>query len=175
MTTDRAALVARIPRWELLPEQPWMQRSARGEYVKLADVLSLLTAEPERPTPPTMADAAEMLWVVLANVSGGDWTKQSAEWQEAAARWRDNYYAALKGAEPERPETPLGGICWCRKNPCVCDYHDNHCERELTSHGYTPCRCDERAGAEPKKLVWGTHPDRVEMGPEWPEPTAEEK
>jgi hypothetical protein len=44
-----------------------------------------------------MADAAEMLWVVLANVSGGDWTQQSAEWQDAAARWRDNYFAALKG------------------------------------------------------------------------------
>jgi hypothetical protein len=42
-----------------------------------------------------MADAAEMLWVVLANVSGGDWTQQSAEWQDAAARWRDNYFAAL--------------------------------------------------------------------------------
>jgi hypothetical protein len=48
------------------------------------------------PPPPSvaMADAAEMLWVVLANVSGGDWTKQSADWQEAAARWRDNYFAA---------------------------------------------------------------------------------
>ena len=42
-----------------------------------------------------MADAAEMLWVVLANVSEGDWTKQTAEWQEAAARWRDLYFAAL--------------------------------------------------------------------------------
>ena len=38
-----------------------------------------------------LKDAAEMLWVVLANVSGGDWTKQTQEWQEAAARWRDNY------------------------------------------------------------------------------------
>jgi hypothetical protein len=41
-------------------------------------------------------DAAEMLWVVLANVSGGDWKKQTPEWQEAAARWRDNYFAAVK-------------------------------------------------------------------------------
>jgi hypothetical protein len=24
------------------------------------------------------------------------------------------------------------------------DNHDRECERELTSHGYTPCRCDER-------------------------------
>jgi hypothetical protein len=47
---------------------------------------------------PTMADAAEMLWVVLANVSGGDWTKQTQEWQEAAARWRDNYFAAVANA-----------------------------------------------------------------------------
>jgi hypothetical protein len=48
----------------------------------------------EHKCPPTMADAAEMLWVVLANVSGGDWTQQSAEWQDAAARWRDHYFAA---------------------------------------------------------------------------------
>jgi hypothetical protein len=41
-------------------------------------------------------DAAEMLWVVLANVSGGDWTKQSKEWQEAARKWRDNYFEVLK-------------------------------------------------------------------------------
>lgn len=43
-----------------------------------------------------LADAGEMLWIVLANVSGGDWTKQTPEWQEAAARWRDNYHAVLK-------------------------------------------------------------------------------
>jgi len=42
-----------------------------------------------------MADAAEMLWTVVANVSGGCWTLQSVEWQEAAARWRDYYFAAL--------------------------------------------------------------------------------
>ena len=43
--------------------------------------------------------AAEMLWAVLANVSGGDWTKQTEEWQEAAARWRDNYFEALSTQE----------------------------------------------------------------------------
>lgn len=46
------------------------------------------------PTAPSMADAAEMLWIVLANVSGGDWTQQSEEWQKAAARWRDYYFKA---------------------------------------------------------------------------------
>lgn len=40
-------------------------------------------------------DAAEYLWVVLANVSEGDWTKQSKEWQKAAARARDGYFNSL--------------------------------------------------------------------------------
>lgn len=47
-----------------------------------------------------LADAAEMLWIVLANVSDGDWTKQRPEWQEAAARWRDNYFNALRAHSP---------------------------------------------------------------------------
>lgn len=45
--------------------------------------------------------AAEMLWIVLANVSGGDWTKQTEEWQVAARRWADNFHkvAAELGAK----------------------------------------------------------------------------
>lgn len=40
-------------------------------------------------------------WGVIANVSGGDWTQQSAEWQEAASRWRDLCFHAhaLAGRE----------------------------------------------------------------------------
>ena len=49
-----------------------------------------------------MADAAEMLWIVVANVSEGDWTKQTKEWQEAAARWRDYYFAACKASEEHK-------------------------------------------------------------------------
>jgi hypothetical protein len=43
-----------------------------------------------------MCDAAEMLWTVVANAGGGDWDKESKDWQEAAARWRDNYFAVLE-------------------------------------------------------------------------------
>jgi len=39
----------------------------------------------------------------------------------------------------------LTGVCYCRKNPCICFRHDAQCESELTSHGHTPCRCEERA------------------------------
>jgi hypothetical protein len=53
--------------------------------------------------PPNLADAAEMLWTVVANVSGSDWTQQSAEWQEAAARWRDYYFAVPVTSRPAAP------------------------------------------------------------------------
>lgn len=31
--------------------------------------------------------------------------------------------------------------------------HDGQCESELTSHGYTPCRCDERRTREVRKAA----------------------
>ena len=44
-------------------------------------------------------EAAEMLWVILANVSEGDWTKQSVEWRSYACAWRDYYFAAIRNRE----------------------------------------------------------------------------
>lgn len=43
-----------------------------------------------------LKDAGEYLWVVLANVSGGDWAKQTPEWQEAAAKSRNQFHAVCK-------------------------------------------------------------------------------
>jgi hypothetical protein len=40
-------------------------------------------------------------WTVIANVSGGDWTKQADGWQEAARKWRDDWHATLDA--PARP------------------------------------------------------------------------
>jgi len=108
MTTPRASLkeqrletalrdlLAVISADDLIPESVSYMRQARA---------ALLDAEPEQGWQ-EMADAAEMLWVVLANVSGGDWTKQSPDWQEYAARWRDNYFEALKRVAPPRPSSP---------------------------------------------------------------------
>ena len=39
-------------------------------------------------------DLLEVAWGLIANAGGGDWTKETPEWQDAAARWRDNYFAA---------------------------------------------------------------------------------
>ena len=40
-------------------------------------------------------DHLEIAWGVIANAGGGDWTKETKEWQEAAARWRDEYFTLL--------------------------------------------------------------------------------
>jgi len=37
-------------------------------------------------------DLLEYAWGIIANAGGGDWTKESKDWQEAAARWRDRYH-----------------------------------------------------------------------------------
>jgi len=52
-----------------------------------------------------LRDRLEMAWGIIANAGGGNWTLETKEWQRAAARWRDDYFAALAPAEgPE--ETP---------------------------------------------------------------------
>jgi hypothetical protein len=48
-----------------------------------------------------LLDAGEMLWVVLANVSGGDWSLQTKEWQQAARRWADNFHAVAASLDAE--------------------------------------------------------------------------
>lgn len=48
---------------------------------------SILDSEVEK-----MKDVGEFLWIVVANVSGGNWENQTKEWQEAAARARDTYH-----------------------------------------------------------------------------------
>ena len=54
-----------------------------------------------------MNDLLDAAWAVIANVSGGVWDAQSAEWRETAERWRDKYFAQL-AVPPVMPkaETP---------------------------------------------------------------------
>jgi hypothetical protein len=42
-------------------------------------------------------DLAYWAWTLLANVSEGDWTQQTTEWQQAVVRWRDAFHEALGG------------------------------------------------------------------------------
>lgn len=54
-------------------------------------------------------DAAGLLWGVVANVSGGDWTQQTEGWQIAAARARDAYHEALA----KEANAPIPLLLWC--------------------------------------------------------------
>jgi hypothetical protein len=48
-------------------------------------------------------DALYQAWTIIANVSGGDWSQQSDEWQEAAKRWRDEVFHPLLGGSVSPP------------------------------------------------------------------------
>lgn len=61
-----------------------------------AELKAVSARQCERRELERMRDAAEFLWIVLANVSEGDWTKQNEEWQTAAARARDDYHTLCK-------------------------------------------------------------------------------
>lgn len=54
-------------------------------------------------------DALELAWGIIANASGGDWTKESPEWQAAAARWRDGYLGEISTALAERSHVASAG------------------------------------------------------------------
>lgn len=38
-------------------------------------------------------DMIEYAWAIIANVSGGDWSKQSKEWIKAARKWREEAFS----------------------------------------------------------------------------------
>ncbi len=43
-----------------------------------------------------LREAADWLWAVVANAGGGDWSKETPEWQEAARKSRDNFLRLKK-------------------------------------------------------------------------------
>jgi hypothetical protein len=46
----------------------------------------------------------DLAWGLIANASGGDWSKESPEWQAAAAHWRDGYHTPKMHDAPAAPE-----------------------------------------------------------------------
>lgn len=51
-----------------------------------------------------LRNLAETAWSIIANASGGDWSRENAEWNQAAARWRDDYHAMPESSA--RAEAP---------------------------------------------------------------------
>lgn len=136
--------------------------------------------------PTRLLDVAESLWIVLANVSGGDWTKQSPEWQEAAARFRDDYHRAI-GALTDSPvralvaAQPLALVEWVDRDELVAnDYNPNHVappEYELLrtsimEDGWTqPIVCRPKRDDGKREIVDGFHRWSVSADPDVTAPT----
>jgi hypothetical protein len=49
-----------------------------------------------------LEDCIETAWGIIANVSGGDWTRQKPHWQEAVVQWRDNDFHPIMKELSER-------------------------------------------------------------------------
>ena len=77
----------------------------KQELYRQADRIALLESLLEE-----HRDAAEMLWICLANVSDGDWMKQSDEWRKVTVRWRDNYFRVDKKLSSSLPEGKIDRV-----------------------------------------------------------------
>lgn len=47
-------------------------------------------------------DLIPAAWGIIANAGGGDWGRETPEWQEAATRWRDAYHETLPSGHCHR-------------------------------------------------------------------------
>jgi hypothetical protein len=54
-----------------------------------------------------LIERLECAWGVIANAGAGDWANETAAWQAAAARWRDECWHATLD---ESKHTPLSGV-----------------------------------------------------------------
>lgn len=57
----------------------------------------------------TPADLEYRAWVLIANVSEGDWTVQTVEWQAAATKWRNDWHAKLDAERTTQEEDGYPG------------------------------------------------------------------
>lgn len=95
-------------------------------------------------------DALEFAWSIICNASGGDWTKESAEWQGAAARLRTQYHAILDARQMDAPMSPpkkrvdicmgCDGTGWCEGSPA---FTCNDCGGSGTAPADPPASCVE--------------------------------
>lgn len=60
-----------------------------------------------------LANQLEAAWGVIANAGGGNWKLEPWEWQEAAARWRDEYHRSRSDAS--RDWVPRAALEECRE------------------------------------------------------------
>jgi hypothetical protein len=88
-------LKADAERW--CREHSNLQKELEAAHKRIA----ALEAERDR-----LDDGIEIAFGIIANAGGGNWTLESVEWQEAAARWRDAFYGPHCAAARAKEEKP---------------------------------------------------------------------
>jgi len=59
----------------------------------LAGIITMVqSAIEKRRKKKAMQELLYSAWCVISNVAGGNWAKESSEWQRAAENWRDKYH-----------------------------------------------------------------------------------
>lgn len=122
-----------IRRWDLLSEEDIKS----GKWKPLDELLKDASSSD---------DLMEFAWGIIANAGGGDWTRESADWQEAAARWRTAYFKKLDDDKTARLMRELSSMFehrseWAQSpRPAVTDA----VKPELTTGGHVASlRADE--------------------------------
>jgi hypothetical protein len=82
-----------------------------------------------------LEDLCDLAWGVIANAGGGNWDNETTEWQEAAARWRDRWFAHLDDrVGPSRsPTTHRGDEVTDRISTVAVALHDAVCHDRTCS------------------------------------------
>lgn len=88
----------------------WMNETSNDEWIQAVGMLSTLHPRLEIDTsdPLSMAksieihvreayDLLETAWVIICNASNGNWEQQNEEWNGAAKKFREQYFAHRRG------------------------------------------------------------------------------
>lgn len=84
-------LAMKLWEWSFLPGPSEIERKMMKSY---QNGLAAGRAERDKEIARLREDM-EAAWCIIANVSGGDWSKEPPTWQMAAERWRDNEWRRI--------------------------------------------------------------------------------
>lgn len=76
----------------LIPRQTNPRISLSAARQNVAEVIRQTVASFTQP----VIDFAEWGWTIIANAGGGDWERESPDWQEAAGKYRDEFHDRIR-------------------------------------------------------------------------------
>jgi len=84
--------------------KPWADVPEQNKALMIAVCAEILETS-GRAVLEAQLSMLEWAWAIMANAGEGNWEHESKDWQEAAARWRDQYNMIISNPNP----VPLEG------------------------------------------------------------------